>query len=194
MRTSAKLLFMFGACLCLAAIPAIAQGGRGGGRAGGPPPGQAGRTAPVPPQQSGSGKAQSTPRGPQTARSMVAAQALEKSPELSSRLQPLLPEGTKVSDAAAGFDNLGQFISAVHVSNNLGLPFDGLKQEMLSGSSLGQAIQKLKPDMPKQEMEREMIRAEIQVKADLNPQGTTQRTKDRDREQTRTEQGPQPQR
>ena len=55
----------------------------------------------------------------------------------------------------------GRFVSAVHVSNNLGLPFDGLKQEMLSGSSLGQAIQKLKPGMPKQEVEREMTRADL---------------------------------
>jgi hypothetical protein len=123
---------------------------------------------------------------------MVAAQALEKSPELGTRLQALLPEGTKVADAAAGFNNLGQFVSAVHVSNNLGLPFDGLKQEMMSGSSLGQAIQKLKPDMPKQEMEQEMRRAEVQAKAELKPQGVTERSRDRDREQTKTEPGKQP--
>lgn len=192
MRTSAKLLTTLGTCLCFAVIPALAQGGRGGGRSVGPPPGQAARPMPGPAQQSGSGKAQSTPRGPQAGRSMAAAQALEKSPELSSRLQSLLPEGTKVADAAAGFDNLGQFVSAVHVSNNLGLPFEGLKQEMLSGSSLGQAIQKLKPDMPKREMEQELRRAEAQAKADLNPRGVTDRTRDRDRDQTRTMPGKQP--
>ncbi|MGQ9633123.1 MAG: hypothetical protein ACUVXB_02660 [Bryobacteraceae bacterium] len=123
---------------------------------------------------------------------MAAVQALEKNPQLTSRLQSLLPEGTTVADAAAGFDNLGQFVSAVHVSNNLGLPFEGLKQEILSGSSLGQAIQKLKPDLPKQELKREMRRAEDQAKADLKPQGVTERTRDRDREQTRTELGKQP--
>jgi len=123
---------------------------------------------------------------------MVAAQAMERSPELSSRLQSLLPEGTKVADAAAGFDNLGQFISAVHMSHNLGLPFDAVKQEILSGSSLGQAIQELEPDLPKQEVMREMRRAQVQAKADLNPQGVAERTRDRDREQTRTEPGKQP--
>lgn len=192
MTTSAKLLTALGTCLCLTVIPALAQGGRGGGRSAGPPPGQAARSTPGPAQSSAPGKGQSTPRGAQAGRSMAAAQALEKNPQLTSRLQSLLPEGTTVADAAAGFDNLGQFVSAVHVSNNLGLPFESLKQEILSGSSLGQAIQKLKPDMPKQELEREMRRAEAQAKADLKPQGVTERTRDRDREQTRTELGKQP--
>ncbi len=192
MKASAKPLMTLGACLCLAVVPAFAQGGRGRGGTGGPPPGQVARPTPGPAQQAGAGKAQSAPRGPQAGRSMAAARALEKSPELGSRLQTLLPEGTNVSDAAAGFDNLGRFVSAVRVSNNLGVPFDALKQKMMSGSSLRQAVQKLKPDMPRQEMDREMKRAENQAKADLNPKGTTRRDRDRDREQTRTERTPQP--
>ncbi len=192
MKTSATVLSVLGACLCFAAIPAAAQGGRGAGRAGGPPSGQAARPTPGPAQQTGSGKAHSTPGGPQAARSMAAAQSLEKSPELTSRLQSMLPAGATVSEAATGFDNLGRFVSAVHVSHNLGLPFDGLKQEMLAGSSLGQAIQKLKPDMPKQEVEREMKRAEVQAKADLKPPGATRRTRDRDREQEQIEPAKQP--
>ena len=192
MKTLAKSLLTLGVCLWFTTIPAAAQRGHGGGRTSGTPPGQAARSAAGSAQESASGKSQSTQHGSQASRNTAAAQALEKSPELGARLQPLLPEGTNVTDAASGFKNLGQFVSAVHVSNNLGIPFDSLKQEMQAGSSLGQAIQSLKPDMPKEEAKREMKRAEVQAKADLNAQGTTQRTRDRDRDQTRTEAAPQP--
>ena len=48
--------------------------------------------------------------------------------------------------AASGFRNLGQFVAAVNVSNNLGIPFAQLKTRMVDdGMSLGQSIQALKP-------------------------------------------------
>ena len=50
-----------------------------------------------------------------------------RNPELSSRLQTLLPNGTTVAKAAAGFEDQGEFISAVHVAHNLNIPFDQLK-------------------------------------------------------------------
>jgi hypothetical protein len=44
--------------------------------------------------------------------------------------------------ASEGFRNLGQFVAAVNVSNNLGLDFVKLKTDMVDeGMSLGQAIQ-----------------------------------------------------
>ena len=47
--------------------------------------------------------------------------------------------------ASEGFKNLGQFVAAVNVSHNLGIPFDQLKTNMVvEGSSLGQSIQTLK--------------------------------------------------
>jgi hypothetical protein len=86
-----------------------------------------------------------------------------KNAKLEARLQGMLPPGTTVQAAADGFRNWGQFVAAVHVSNNLGLPFDQLKSLMtgipvpLPGTtpglmltattapmSLGQAIQTLK--------------------------------------------------
>ena len=82
------------------------------------------------------------PKGPQTA-----GQHLAQQPQLSAKLQPLLPVGTDLQAAALGFKNLGDFVSAVHVSNNLGIPFDQLKLR-LTGSdsvSLGQAIHDLRP-------------------------------------------------
>ena len=79
-------------------------------------------------------------------------------PRVEARLLPLLPAGMTVQDASQGFKNWGQFVAAVHVSNNLGIPFADLKSRMtgiapgsVPGStvqtapmSLGQAIQSFK--------------------------------------------------
>ena len=69
-------------------------------------------------------------------------QKLQKNTNLASKLQSRLPAGTDLTKAAAGFKNLGQFVAAVNVSNNLGLNFTTLKTAMVTdGKSLGQAIQ-----------------------------------------------------
>jgi hypothetical protein len=49
---------------------------------------------------------------------------------------------------ASGFKNFGQFVAAVHVSQNLGIPFADLRAKMTGPNSvsLGKAIQELKPD------------------------------------------------
>ena len=73
--------------------------------------------------------------------------AVPRNKALVTRLQGMLPAGLSVENAAAGFKSQGQFIAAVHVSNNLGIPFGDLKTQMLSdGGSLGKAIHTLKPD------------------------------------------------
>jgi hypothetical protein len=70
---------------------------------------------------------------------------LQKNTALASKLASRLPAGTDVTAAAAGFRNLGQFVAAVNVSNNLGIPFAQLKTKMtVEGKSLGQSIQALK--------------------------------------------------
>ena len=72
-------------------------------------------------------------------------QKLQKNTNLAGKLQPRLPPGTDLNTAAAGFRNLGQFVAAVNVSNNLGLDFTTLKTAMVTdGKSLGQAIQSQK--------------------------------------------------
>lgn len=186
MRYSNVGLVFFIASGLLCADLVLAQRGRGGG--GGM--GQGPVATPAPPHSDKASTGQPSGQPGVRAGSNRAAALLEKNPELSSKLQSLLPGGQKVSDAAAGFDNLGQFVSAVHVAHNLGIPFDSLKQEMLAGSSLGQALQKLKPDLSKQELQREMRRAQEQAQADLKPKGATQRDRDRDRDQNRTQQQP----
>jgi hypothetical protein len=73
-------------------------------------------------------------------------QKLQKNTNLASKLTSRLPAGTDLMTAAAGFRNLGQFVAAVNVSNNLGIPFAQLKTKMVTeNKSLGQAIQVLKP-------------------------------------------------
>ena len=92
-------------------------------------------------------------------------QLLNQNTKLSSKLADLLPPGTNVQQAAVGFKNLGQFVAAVHVSHNLGIPFDQLKNRVIvSGDSLGKAIHELKPDANAKE---EVKRANRESKADF---------------------------
>ena len=105
-------------------------------------------------------------------------------------LIPNLPVGTTIQDVAGGFKNWGQFVAAVHVSNNLGIPFADLKARMtgipvpgslpgtvpLGPMSLGQAIQSFKTTTPvtpttatltPTKIETEVKRAEDAANADL---------------------------
>jgi hypothetical protein len=71
---------------------------------------------------------------------------LKKNTNLAAKLTSRLPAGTDLMTASAGFRNLGQFVAAVNVSNNLGISFTQLKTKMVTdGMSLGQAIQALRP-------------------------------------------------
>ena len=73
-------------------------------------------------------------------------QKLQSNTNLASKLQSRLPAGTNLTLASSGFRNLGQFVAAVNVSNNLGIPFWQLKSRMVDqGMSLGQAIQDTRP-------------------------------------------------
>src|SRR6266545_4960969 len=81
------------------------------------------------------------------AHGQTASEILSRNSRLSTKLQSLLPPGTNLQQAANVFKNLGQFIAAVHVSHNLGIPFDQLKAKMTGSppESLGKAIHDLKP-------------------------------------------------
>jgi hypothetical protein len=87
-----------------------------------------------------------TTTGTTTATLSPAQQKLQRNTNLASKLQSRLPAGTDLMAASAGFRNLGQFVAAVNVSNNLGIPFSELKTRMVTnGMSLGQAIQDTRP-------------------------------------------------
>lgn len=96
---------------------------------------------------------------------------LASNTKLASKLQALLPPGTNLQTAAQGFKNLGQFVAAVHVSKNLGIPFDQLKAKMTGPppESLGKAIQQLQPSA---NAKAAVKTAEKQAKADLRSTDT----------------------
>jgi len=95
------------------------------------------------------------------------SQKLASNTKLSSKLQSLLPAGANLQTAAQGFKNLGQFVAAVHVSHNLGIPFDQLKSKMLGPppESLGKAIHDLKPTA---NAKAELKKAEHQAQQDID--------------------------
>ena len=94
---------------------------------------------------------------------------IERNPELKSKVESMLPAGENLKTAASGFKNGGQFIAALHVSKNLGIPFDQLKAKMMGSNppmSLGQAIHALKPNMSEKDVDKEADKAEKEAKAD----------------------------
>jgi hypothetical protein len=95
------------------------------------------------------------------------ATELNDNPQLRTRLQSMLPPGTDLNSASSGFKNSGQFVAAVHVSNNLGIPFDQLRTKMVDGDmSLGKAVEELRPDLSKDAANKEVKKAEEQAKHD----------------------------
>jgi hypothetical protein len=102
------------------------------------PPGM-GTLAPVSGKSKASGRAQAeAPSGSASTNnsaSLNVSVRLASNPALSARIQPLLPAGFTVATASAGFRNQGEFIAALHVSRNLGIPFDQLKAELTEKTS-----------------------------------------------------------
>ena len=98
-------------------------------------------------------------------------QKLQQNTNLASKLETRLPKGTDLMTAAEGFRNLGQFVAAVNVSNNLGIDFVNLKTSMVDdGLSLGQSIQTWKPTA---NSTREASLAESQATVLINASTTT---------------------
>ena len=107
-----------------------------------------------------------------------------KNPKLEARLLSLLglPADTPITNVSSGFKNWGQFVAAVHVSENLDLDFNTLKAAMTgipAGSpagttptaqpmSLGQAVQSLRgTTIGTSSVETEIKKAETQANEDF---------------------------
>ena len=103
---------------------------------------------------------------------------IQRNPELSQKLQALLPKtgpNSTLAGAAMGFQNEGQFIACLHASKNLGIPFDQLKAKMMSGDppmKLGQAIHALKPNVTEKDADNEADKAEKEARADVRTKRT----------------------
>jgi hypothetical protein len=109
---------------------------------------------------------------------------IEQNDKLKAKLTTLLGS-PDLKLAAAGFKNEGQFIAALHVSKNLGIPFDQLKAKMVgtaatattaatSPESLGKAIHDLKPTLPETDVKKEADKAVDQAKEDEKIEKTKQ--------------------
>ena len=121
----------------------MSPSGMPGGHMGAMPSGQIGERPGG--GQSATDRGSGGERAGTTSEGRTPAQLLQQNTKLSENLSKLLPAGTNLQTAAAGFKNLGEFVAAVHVSHNLGIPFADLKAKMLGGDSLGQAIRTLRP-------------------------------------------------
>jgi hypothetical protein len=86
----------------------------------------------------------------------------------NTRLAALVPAGLTPEDACRGFKDLSECSAALHVAQNLNIPFADLKDRVTSGQSLGTAIHSLKP---KADSRREAQRAEEQAREDLRTTG-----------------------
>jgi len=152
MKKEMALLFSFSVLVCLSVMPAHAQ-------------------------SKGSGKNQ----GPSVNSNHVAGSShdqgktnwdtklntrMQSDPALAKRVQDLLPKGTTLATAENGFKNEGQFIAALHVSQNLDIPFDQLKAKMTGSNpeSLGKSIHDLKPSLSEDQVDNEAKKAEQQAK------------------------------
>lgn len=123
--------------ICFAAISYAQRGVSGtsqapppGAGAYDPHPGPAGMNAPPPIEQS--------PKD-----------AFMHDPKLAGMLQKLLPDGPSISEVCDGFKKLGDCVSAIHVSQNLGIPVADLKAKVTGKGAEGleKAIHELKPDV-----------------------------------------------
>ncbi len=148
MKRSILIATAVATLIWFAGTPVLAQGrGHGGGppstagAAGGPHGGSATHGA------MGNGKSASVSS---MESSKTPGTLLTHNTKLAGKLSALLakqnPPITDLTAASSGFKNLGQFVSAVHVSNNLNIPFTTLKTEILKDGSLGKAIKALRPD------------------------------------------------
>ena len=110
------------------------------------------------------------PAGQMHSAGMSVSTQLANNPALSARIQPLLPAGSTIATASAGFPNQGEFIAALHVSQNLGIPFNQLKADLTQAhpDSLGQAIHALRPDLSRSTVKSDVRTARLQADQDMD--------------------------
>jgi len=176
-----KLFLALAAMAMFLALPAFGQHGGGHGGGSGSSGGHGGDSMHGDSTSGKSGHdndANETHGGGHGHGGSVAAK-LTRNTALASKLQALLPPGTDLQAAAAGFKNLGQFVAAVHVSQNLGIPFDQLKAKLTGpgAENLGKAIHDLAPTA---DAKAALKTAESQAKADIKSTHLEDNDKNRD--------------
>ena len=178
-----KQMLTLAASLCLAVAPAFGQHSHGGaGGAGG---------SHGPAMSNGAtdhGNSSTSAKGASGSPTTLLTNNTKLDKHLTSKLQSkgLLPAGTDLKDACAGFKNLGQCVAAIHVSHNLDVPFACMKANMTGAApatgatcpagtgssklSLGKSIQAL---APKADSKTASKTATTQADADIKDAQTT---------------------
>jgi len=119
-------------------------------------------------------KAPSGATTPTTTKLNPIAAKITARPQLDSKITAMLPTGMTLNQASMGFKNQGQFIAALHVSQNLGIPFSDLRTQMVKNDlSLGQAIQKLKGTSDRTAVEAAEKQAGDDIKTTTSSTSTT---------------------
>lgn len=100
---------------------------------------------------------------------MGAVASMRQNTALASSVQPLLPKGADVTQAAAGFQNTTQFMTTVHAAHNMNIPFDQLKARTTGKGhvSLDKAARQLRPDLDEKAVKENLKLAEKQSDRDL---------------------------
>jgi hypothetical protein len=101
---------------------------------------------------------------------MKVVNGFDKNPYLTTMVKPLLPSRTSLAEAASGFKKEKEFVAALHLSNNLNIPFGQIKTRMTGEHrmSLTDALRDIRSDMTKKEAKAEVKKAEGQAKDDQN--------------------------
>jgi hypothetical protein len=110
---------------------------------------------------------------------------MQNDPAFAKKINSLLPTGMDAKTAEMGFENRGQFIAALHVSRNLGIPFDQLKAKMTGitvgangqttqskPESLGKAIHDLKPTLTADQVKDAVKKADQEASEDTEKTGS----------------------
>lgn len=98
------------------------------------------------------------------------AQSQQVASELvpDTRLAAMVPAGISTQSACVGFRSLSECSAALHVSQNLNIPFADVKERVAHGDSLAAAVHALKPAA---DTRKALRRAEAQAREDVRPIG-----------------------
>ena len=86
----------------------------------------------------------------------------------NTRLAALVPAGMTAREACTGFKDVAECSAALHVAQNLNIPFPDVRDRVLGGQTLEATVHALKPSA---NAHVEVHRAEQQASADLRPLG-----------------------
>jgi hypothetical protein len=106
----------------------------------------------------------SRPQAAPPARSSTLAAAGVSAGAESPRLAALTPAGLSPREACTGFESIRECAAALHLAQNLSVPFTDLKARVTAGESLEAALGALKPDVATRS---EVRKAEQEARADM---------------------------